>query len=122
MIEQKQNVASSTCAVVSEAARWLKAELKGAGVKFHYAACDERDHYGFAVFTVTRARGGSQMILEIKIAELGDRPYAFAQVRLVGRYDAALFPLFTELESEDGQRLLLHYLSDFILSATSTEE
>lgn len=116
MIEQKQHSASVTCEVVSEAARWLKAELAGAGVAYQYAACDEQDHYGFAVFTVTRTSGETQLVLEVKVAEIGGRPYAFAQVRSLGRFGSVLFPLFGEVSSEAGRDLLLHYISDFFLS------
>lgn len=116
LIEQKQNSPSVTCEVVSQASRWLKAELTGAGVAFQYAACDERDHYGFSVFTVTRTTGESQLVLEVKVAEIGGRPYAFAQVRSLGRSGSVLFPLFGEVSSGDGRELLLHYVSDFLLS------
>ena len=116
LLEQKLNMSSRTCEVVSEASRWLKAELTGAGVRYHYAACDERDHYGFAVFTITRTNGATQLILETKIAELGEQPYAFAQVRMLGRFDSALFPLFGEIATDEGRQLLLHYISDFVLS------
>ena len=115
IIETKRHQAPTTIQVVSDAARWVKAALKGADVPFSYSSCD-RDHYGYAVITLLRSYNGEPVSLDLKIAEIEDLPYVFAEVRSLGRFGGTMFPFFGDLHSEDSRRLLLHYISDFVLS------
>lgn len=116
VIETKQHAPAQTVDIVSESARWLKAALKGAGVKYSYASCEEENHYGFAAFTIVRTDKNKPVCLDLKIAEVRDTPYMFAEVRALGKNDGTLFPFFGECRSEDGRELLLHYIADFVMS------
>jgi len=118
VIAEKQSGPSRTVEIVSEASGWLKAALKGADIPFNYACCEE-ERYGFAVFTVIRFYRGVPSTLDIKIAEIHDRPYVFADVRALGRFDGNLFPFFGDLQDDDHRALLLHFIADFILSTNS---
>lgn len=121
LMEQKRNQPSLTAEVVGEAARWLKSELKGASVSYHYASCDYADYYGHAVFLLQRRQGESQFLLEIKVAEIGGKPYVFAETRALGRQTGTLFPFFGEVQSSEGKATVLHYISDFLLSTEADE-
>ena len=112
----KQNGPSTTVDVVCDAAGWLKAALKGAGVPFRYASCEECDHYGFATFAIARSYRGDRVTLDLKIAEIRNEPYAFAEVHRGSSGPASLFPFFGGAASEDGRELLLHYAADFNIS------
>lgn len=116
IIETKRHSPTRTIDVVSEAGRWLKAALKGAGVQFSYASCEAEDHYGFAAFTIVRNYRGQPVSLELKVAEIRETPYLFADVRSLGKFEGNLFPFFGDLRSEDSRELLLHYIADFIMS------
>jgi len=115
IIETKRHSPARTVDVVSEAARWLKAALKGADVRFSYASCEE-NHYGFAAFTILRNYRGQPVSLELKVAEIREMPYLFADVRTLGKYEGTLFPFFGDLRSDDSRDLLLHYIADFLMS------
>jgi hypothetical protein len=116
IIDTKLNMASRTCEVVSDATRWLKAQLHGCGVQYHYAACEEKEHYGHAVFIISRKHGTNRMALEMKVAEIQDVPYVFADVHVLGKMGGRQFPYFGEVGSEEGQERVLHYIADFFLS------
>lgn len=116
IIQSKQHAPTRTVEVVSEAARWLKSALKGADVPFHYASCEEEDHYGYAVFTIVRRYDDRPVSLELKIAEVRDTPYMFAEVRSLGKSTGTLFPFFGDIRSDDDRDLLLHYIADFVMS------
>ncbi|MBK1880149.1 hypothetical protein [Pelagicoccus mobilis] len=108
---------SRTVDVVAKASQWLKASLKGAGVAFSYSSCEEEDHYGFAAITIVRKYRGEPACLDIKIAEIRDRAYIFAEVRSLGKFEGTMFPFFGDLHSDDERDLLLHYIADFVISA-----
>jgi hypothetical protein len=116
ILDKKRSNPHGTIDVVSESAKWLKSELNGAEVVYQYGACDFEDHYGFAVFLIIRKTSRNRLILELKIAEVGNRPYVFAEVRSMGRSSGSLFPFFGEVKSTEGKEQVLHYLSDFLLS------
>ena len=116
VIDAKRHGPVRTVEVVSTAARWLKAALKGAGVAFNYASCEEEDHYGFAAFTLVRRYRDQLVSLDLKIAEVRDSPHFFAEVRALGKVEGTLFPFFGDLQSDDSRELLLHYIADFIMS------
>ena len=115
IIDAKRHHPPNTIEVVSDAARWVKAALKGAGVHYSYSQCEE-DHYGYAVVTVVRSHRGEPVSLDLKIAEIQDRPYVFAEVRSLGRFGGTMFPFFGDLQSDESRTQLLHYVADFILS------
>lgn len=117
VIAAKQSVPSRTLEVVSKSTQWLKAALKGAGIAFSYSSCEAEDHYGFAAITVIRKYHGQPACLDIKIAEVRDRPYVFAEVRSLGKFEGTMFPFFCDLYSDDESDLLLHYIADFVISA-----
>lgn len=121
LIAQKRHLPSLTCSVVSEASRWLKAQLIGANVAFQYAACDDRDHYGYSVLLVQRSSTSGQFILEVKIAEIGGKAFVQAQTRMIGRIDGYHFPYFGPFHNPEDREMALQYISDFLL-ATETEE
>lgn len=113
----KQSSPSCTLEVVSKSAHWLKAALKGAGVVFSYSSCEEENHYGYAAISIVRKYHGQPACLDIKIAEIRNRPYIFAEVRSMGRLEGTMFPFFGDLDSDGDRDLLLHYIADFALSA-----
>jgi len=115
VMDAKRGAPSNTVDIVSEASGWLKAALKGAGVFFNYASCDE-DQYGFSVFTIIRFYKKIPTTLDIKIAEINGRPYVFAEVRSLGKFEGTLFPFFGNLKDESDRELLLHFVADFVLS------
>lgn len=108
---------SRTLDVVAKASQWLKAALKGANVSFSYSSCEDEDHYGFAAITIVRKYRGEPACLDIKIAEIRDRPYIFAEVRSLGKYEGTMFPFFGDMHSDDERDLLMHYIADFVISA-----
>lgn len=118
ILESKKSQPSETVEVVSQATRWMKAQLKGANITYNYSACDTEDHYGHAVFSIVRNHKGNPVALDLKIAEIESRPYAFAEVLHMGRYRSRLFPYFGDISSEEEKTTLLHYVSDFILSTS----
>lgn len=113
----KKSAPCRTVEIVSEAAGWLKAALKGAGVSFNYSSCEKEDHYGYAAFTIIRNYHGQPSCLDLKIAEVRNRPYIFAEVRSLGKLEGGMFPFFGNLQSDDDRDLLLHYVADFLISA-----
>ncbi len=118
----KRSSPSRTLDVVSESSQWLKAALKGAGIPFSYSSCEEEDHYGFAAITIIRNYHGNPACLDIKIAEIRDRPFIFAEVRSLGKSEGTMFPFFGDLYSDDERDLLLHYIADFVISADGKDE
>jgi len=116
VIESKRTAPSVTVDVVSDASRWLKSALKGAGVEFSYSSCEERNHYGYAAFTVVRTHGGQPVSLELRVAEIRSAPFIFAEIRSHGKHEGTLFPFFGDLRSDDDRDLLLHYVADFVIS------
>ncbi|MBC2606874.1 hypothetical protein [Pelagicoccus albus] len=115
----KQSSPSRTLDVVSKSSNWLKSVLKGANVPFSYSSCEKEDHYGYAAVTIVRNYRGQPACLDIKIAEIRDRAYIFAEVRSLGKFEGTMFPFFGDLESDNERDLLLHYIADFVLSADS---
>lgn len=118
LIGAKRSVTGRTLEVVSNATRWLKAALKGADVNYNYSPCEEKDHYGFAAFIVVRTYKAEPICLDMKIAEIRNTPFIFAEIRSLGKMEGRLFPYFGEISSDEGRELLLHYISDFILSTS----
>lgn len=119
IIETKQHRPNTTVEVVSDATNWLKAALKGADVPYSYSAC-EQAHYGYAVITILRNYGTEPVSLELKVAEIQDRPYVFAEVHSLGRFGGTMFPFFGDLQSDESRTQLLHYVADFMLSTQSS--
>lgn len=117
VIAAKQSAPSQTLEIVSKAASWLKAALKGAGILFTYSSCEKEDHYGFAAFTIIRNYHGQPASLDLKVAEIRNSPFIFAEVRALGKFEGTMFPFFGNLRSEDDRDLLLHYIADFVISA-----
>lgn len=117
VIASKSSAPPTTLDVVSEAARWLKAALKGADVNFSYASCEDHNHYGYAAFTVLRSYKGEPVSLDLKVAEIRGTPFAFAEVRSRGKHGGTLFPFFGDLRNDDHRELLLHYIADFIMGS-----
>jgi hypothetical protein len=118
VLAAKKNAVSNTLEVVSESAAWLKGALKGADVPFSYGSCEEKDPFGFAAFTVVRSYRGTPTTLHLKIAEIRDTAFIFAEVRSHGKAEGTLFPFFGDLSSEDHRNLLLHYVADFVASTS----
>lgn len=116
LLETKRNTPSQTVDIVSDAAGWLKAQLKGAQVPFQYGACAEGSFYGYASFIFLRNAGEHRLVMEAKLAEVAGRPYLFAEVRGLGQGGNAFFPYFGEIHSDEGRQLALHYISDYLLS------
>lgn len=119
IVETKRNSAADACEIVSEAARWMKAQLKGAGVSYQYGACETDDHAAFSSFTIPRQTGDQKLVFNLKIAEIEEIPFAFVDVHPMGKPCETLFPFFGEIGSEEGKRRVMHYIADFLLS---TEE
>ena len=116
IIDTKRHAPTRTVEIVSETARWMKAALKGAGVKFSYGSCEGEDHYGYASFTMIRTYKGEPVSLDLKIAEIGNAPFMFCEVRSLGKFEGTLFPFFGDISTEEGRNRLLHYVADFIIS------
>lgn len=116
LLDTKRHAPTRTVDVVSSAARWLKAALKGADIAFNYSSCAEGDHFGFAAFTLIRTYRDQPVSLDLKIAEVRETPYFFAEVRVLGKIEGTLFPFFGDLRSDDSRELLLHYIADFVIS------
>lgn len=118
LMEQKRSQPSVTLDVVSAASAWLKAQLKGARATYNYAACQAEDYSGFSVLVVTRWRGQTGYFLELRVTELGGKPFVFAEVRTMGHAQGRLFPFFGEIHTEEGRARMLHYIADFLLSTS----
>ncbi|MFW5882988.1 MAG: hypothetical protein ACOCVG_01330 [Verrucomicrobiota bacterium] len=129
LIEQKRNTPGTAPEVVAEASRWLKAQLKGANVKFTYLSCDTADYYGYSVFIIHHIAAGGQSFLEVKLAEIDGKPFAFCKVRIVAsaggdesapsRGEYEIFSFSTEIAGSEGQRDVLALIADFVLSMQS---
>ncbi len=117
VMAEKQSSPSRTLDVVSKSTEWLKAALKGANVTFSYSSCEEENHYGYAAISIVRKYNGEPACLDIKIAEIRDCAYIFAEVRSLGKFEGTMFPFFGNLKSDDERDLLLHYIADFVISA-----
>ncbi|MEO0795862.1 MAG: hypothetical protein AAFX93_11895 [Verrucomicrobiota bacterium] len=101
--------------VVSAAAAWLNKELRSAGVSYHLAD-SEHDFCGYAMFQFHRTWKGTDITLFIKIAEVRETPYVFADIRVREQEENVLFPFFGEIGSDEGKEIILNYLADFLLS------
>ncbi|EDY80862.1 hypothetical protein VDG1235_479 [Verrucomicrobiia bacterium DG1235] len=117
VMASKRSAPSRTLEIVSKSANWLKAALKGAGVSFNYSSCEAEDHYGYAAISIVRKYHGQPACLDIKIAEIRDTAYVFADVRSLGKSEGTMFPFFGDLHSDGERDLLLHYIADFVISA-----
>lgn len=117
IIDTKRHMPHQAVDVISDATRWLKAALGGAGITYSYASCEEGEPYGYAVFTIMRRYRSELMILELKVAEINGLPHVFAKVRTTGTNPDTLFPYFGNLRSDEQRESLLHYIADFIVSS-----
>jgi len=118
VIDTKRSSSPQAVDVVSQATRWLKGALSGAGVTYSYAACERAEHYAYAAFSILRTYRDQRVILDIKVAEINAMPYVFVEVHTTGKTPGTLFPYFGNLRSDDDRNVFLHYLADFILSST----
>ncbi len=121
ILETKRNSKPEACDIVSIASRWIKAQLKGAGVPFQYGACEKYDHSAFSSITIVREGEQPRIVFDLKIAEINKEPFAFVDVHLMGKPTERLFPFFGEIGSEQGKERILNYIADFILG-TEREE
>lgn len=115
ILNLKKNNPNQALDVVSEASRWLKAQLSGASVKFHYTPCEADNPSTFAMFSVSKDHQGSVVVLDMKVAEINNMPFVFAQVLQVGVRHGQTFPLFANLSATNAKQNLLHYIADFLL-------
>ncbi|MGB0416238.1 MAG: hypothetical protein ACPGKS_05270 [Coraliomargarita sp.] len=102
--------------VVSKASRWLKSQLNGIHVDYHYTPCEEGDPSAFAMFSVTKDHQGAVVVLDMKVAEINGKPFIFAQVLQVGSRHGQLFPFFADISTDESKQNLLHYIADFLLA------
>lgn len=115
ILNLKKTQSNEALQVVSDASRWLKAQLSGAGAKYHYTPCEADNPSTSAMFSVTKELKGTIVVLDLKVAEVNGKPFVFAQVLKVGAQPTHLFPLFTDLSTQDAKQNLLHYIADFLL-------
>ncbi|WP_309399596.1 hypothetical protein [Cerasicoccus maritimus] len=101
--------------VVSEATNWLKTQLSNAGISFSAADC-EKEFCGFSTIQINSIYHGASVTLFLKIAEIKEAPYLFADIRVRNDVERLLFPFFGEFGSDEGQDLVLNYIADFLLS------
>ena len=111
----KQSNPGRAVEVVSEASRWLKAQFAGAGIQCHYTPCEADNPSSFATFSVSKEHKGVQLALYLKVAEIRERPFVFAEVLQTSRMHGSLFPFFADISLDDAKQNLLHYISDFLL-------
>lgn len=121
ILETKRNSAGTACEIVSDASRWIKAQLKGAGVPFQYGACEKNDHCAYSSFAIVREGDRPRIVFELKIAEIHQEPFAFVDVHPMGKPTERLFPFFGEIGSDQGKIRILHYIADFILGTEQTK-
>lgn len=112
----KRNHTNRAVEVVSQASRWLKAQLAGAGTEFNYTPCEVGNPSTFATFSVMKEHKGVQLALYLKVAEIHERPFVFAEVLQTSRMHGSLFPFFADISSDEAKQNLLHYISDFLLT------
>jgi hypothetical protein len=117
IIDTKRHSPNQTVDVVSDATRWIKAALEGAGIAYTYACCDMEEPFGFAAFTILRSYRREHVVLDLKVAEIKGRPFVFAEIRTTGKLAGTLFPFFGNLRSDEDRDNLLHYIADFMLSS-----
>jgi hypothetical protein len=121
LILQRKGTENDSIDVVSSAARWLKAALYGADLPFQYAACGEHGYAGYAIFFIMRSQDDVRLLLEVKLAEIGGKPYAAAEVRTLGHMQGSPFPFFGPITSTSERDLLLHFIADFVASTEPLE-
>ena len=117
ILQAKRAQPGLNCEVVCDAARWIKAQLKGARVPFTYFSCDDKNYYGYSVFFIQITGEARHSSLEIKLLEIDGRAHAFCKVKVISGKGEDVFTYFTEISGEDGRRILLAYTADFLLSA-----
>lgn len=122
ILETKRNTSGESCRIVSEAARWIKSQLNGAGVKYNYASCEKGDHSAYSSFTIIREGDSPRIVFEMKIAEINKEPFAFVDVHPMGKPTERFFPFFGEIGSDQGRLLILNYIADFILGTETSSE
>lgn len=116
IMNMKRNQPGRTVEVVSEASRWLKSQFSGAGVAISYSPCEEGNPSTFATMSVIKELNGRKLVLSLKIAEIGDKPFVFAEIIPIGNSQGSLFPFFADLSTDEAKQSLLHYVSDFLLT------
>lgn len=116
ILNLKRNHSNQTVEVVSQASRWLKAQFAGAGIACNYTPCEPGDPSTFATFSVMKEHKGLQLALYLKVAEIHERPFVFAEIIQTGRLHGSLFPFFADISSPESKQNLLHYISDFVLT------
>lgn len=116
-MDTKKHSPGHTVDVVSDATRWLKAALNGAGVRYTYASCEMGEPFGFAAITILRRYRNDHVVLDLKVAEIKEMPYVFVEIRTTGKLAGRLFPFFGNLRHEEDRENLLHYIADFMLSS-----
>ncbi len=119
LLQKKRSQPHINCEVVSDSARWLKSQLKGAGIAFTYLSCDQQDFYGYAVFLISLSQETLHSTLEVRIIEIDERAHAFCQIKVVATTGGDAFSYFTEIADEKGRQALMAYMADFLLSSGS---
>lgn len=117
LLQSKKADSSRSHDVVNEANAWMHQQFHSAGIPYHFA--DGGAGYGiYGYFQIKSLLKEIAITLHVKIAEINGVPYASAEVRVRGHQERVLFPFFGEIGSDEGKLLLLHFISDFMLSTT----
>jgi len=117
LLQTKSADSSKAQEVVSEAVEWMRTQFKNAEIPFHYS--DGGVGHGiYGYFQIKSLLKQTAITLHLKIAEINNEPYAFAEIRVRGHHEGILFPFFGSIGSEEGRVTMLHYIADFILSTT----
>ncbi len=118
LLETKKMDSARPAVIIGEACDWLKAQLHEANVSYHFTDSGVQEHGGYGYFQIKALFKSTPITLHIKIAEIHERPFCFADIRVRGQHERLLFPFFGEIGSDDGRLTILHYTADFLLSTT----
>lgn len=117
LLQSKKGDHGKPIDIVTDAVEWMRTQLHNANVAYHYTN-GAYGHGTYGYFQIKTILRDTAITLHLKIAEIHEKPYIFAEIRVRGQHERILFPFFGEIGSEDGRLTILHYIADFLLSTT----
>ncbi len=120
IIQAKESTPLKKTKLSQELGQWLSNQLNQSGEDHQLYDCDTQ-FYSYSRITLQRNLHGIQASLEIKIGEIDNAPFYFADVRLIGHYYRPMLPVSGPLSSAPEKNRLLNYIADFVLGVRSGE-
>lgn len=116
LLETKKADSERASVIIDRACDWFKEQLEEAQVPYHFTNSGVQEHGGYGYFQIKSIFKGTAITLHLKIAEIHEKPFCFAEIRVRGQQERLLFPFFGEIGTHEGKLTILHYVADFLLS------